>query len=159
KSYFGIQDRDGVEAIGERISGKLRALDEALEPTLPALLSLLDVLVDDAAWRTRDPAQRRQLTLDAVRRLLLLEARARPVLLPLQDLHWVDGETQALLDRLVDSLGSARLLLLVNYRPEHQHAWGNKTAYSQLRLDALPTESAGELLDALLGEDPGLAPI
>ena len=73
-----------------------------------------------------------------------------------EDLHWIDGETQALLDGLVESLGSARLLLLVNYRPEYQHAWGSKTYYSQMRLDALPAESAGELLDALLGDDPGL---
>jgi tetratricopeptide (TPR) repeat protein len=51
------------------------------------------------------------------------------------------------------------VLLVVNYRPEYQHPWGNKTYYSQLRLDALPAESAGELLDALLGEDPGLAPL
>src|SRR5262249_27870145 len=69
---------------------------------------------------------------------------------------WIDGETQALLDTLVESLGSARLLLLVNYRLEYQHSWGSKTYYSQLRLDALPAESAGELLHALLGDDPGL---
>jgi hypothetical protein len=57
--------------------------------------------------------------------------------------HWIDGETQALLDGLVETLGSARLLLLVNYRPEYQHTWGGKTYYSQMRLDALPAESAG----------------
>ena len=73
-----------------------------------------------------------------------------------EDLHWIDSETQAVLDTLVDGLGSARMLLLVNYRPEYQHAWGGKTSYSQLRLDALRAEGAGELLDALLGEDPGL---
>ena len=76
-----------------------------------------------------------------------------------EDLHWIDGETQALLDALVDSLGGARLLLLVNYRPEYQHDWGNKTSYSQLRLDALPAESAEELLDVLLGDDPALVPL
>jgi tetratricopeptide (TPR) repeat protein len=78
---------------------------------------------------------------------------------PSEDLHWIDSETQALLDSLVESLGSARLLLLVNYRPEYQHPWGSKRSYSQMRLDALPAESAGDLLDALLGEDPGLAPL
>src|SRR5262249_55207487 len=73
-----------------------------------------------------------------------------------EDLHWIDGETQALLDSLVDSLGSARLLLLVDYRPEYEQRWGTKTYYSQLRLDALPAESTAELLTALLGADPGL---
>ncbi len=76
-----------------------------------------------------------------------------------EDLHWIDAETQALLDSLVESLPTARLLLLVNYRPEYQHRWGSKTYYTQLRLDPLPAESAAELLEALLGPDPGLAPL
>ena len=75
-------------------------------------------------------------------------APAQPLCLVVEDLHWIDAETQAVLDSLVNSLPTARLLLLVNYRPEYQHAWGSKTYYSQLRLDALPPESAGELLDA-----------
>jgi len=159
KGYFKIQNRDDLREIREKVTGKLLTLDRALEPTLPALLALLDVPVDDAAWRTLDPRQHRQQTLDAVKRLLLREAREQPLLLIFEDLHWIDSETQALLDGLVDSLGSIRLLLLVDYRPEYQHAWGSKTSYSQMRLDALPAESAGVLLDALLGDDPGLAPL
>jgi class 3 adenylate cyclase len=159
KGYFKIQDRDDIREIREKVTGKLLTLDESLKPALPALLTLLDVPVDDPAWRAIDPGQRRQRTLDAMRRLLLREAREQPLLLIFEDLHWIDGETQALLDGLVESLGSARLLLLVNYRPEYQHSWGGKTAYSQMRLDALPAESAGELLEALLGDDAGLAPL
>ena len=157
KGYFKIQGRDDLREIREKVTGKLLTLDRALEPTLPALLALLDVPVDDAAWQTLDPGQRRQRTLDAVKRLLLREAREQALLLIFEDLHWIDSETQAMLDGLVDGLGSARLLLLVNYRPEYQHIWGGKTSYSQLRLDALPAGSAGELLEALLGDDPGLA--
>jgi len=159
KGYFKIQDRDDLREIREKVTGKLLTLDEALRATLPALLALLDVPADDAAWQALDPAERRQRTLDAVKRLLLREARQQPLLLIFEDLHWIDGETQVLLDGLVDSLGSARLLLLVSYRPEYQHAWGGKTSYSQMRLDALPAESAGELLDALLGDEPGLTPL
>ena len=159
KGYFKIQDRDDLREIREKVTGKLLTLDRTLEPTLPGLLALLDVPVDDAAWQTLAPAARRQRTLDAVKGLLLREAREQPLLVIFEDLHWIDSETQALLDGLVESLGSARLLLLVDYRPEYQHAWSSKTSYSQLRLDALPAESAGELLDALLGDDPGLAPL
>ena len=159
KSYFKVQDRDDLRDIRDKVTGKLLTLDRALAPTRPALLALLDVPADDAAWQRLDPGQRRQQTLDAVKRLLLREAREQPLLVIFEDLHWIDGETQALLDRLVDSLGSARLLLLVSYRPEYQHAWGGKPSYSQLRLDALAAGSAGELLDALLGDDPALAPL
>jgi len=122
KGYFKIQDRDDLREIREKVTGKLLTLDRALEPTLPALLAVLDVPVDDASWQTLEPAQRRQQTLNAVRRLLLREAREQPLLVIFEDLHWIDSETQALLDALVDNMGSARLLLLVNYRPEYQHA-------------------------------------
>ena len=83
----------------------------------------------------------------------------QPLLLVFENLHWIDAETQAVLDSLIDSLPTARLLLLVNYRPEYQHGWGNKTYYTQLRLDPLPPASAEELLQALLGDDPSLVPL
>ena len=91
--------------------------------------------------------------------MLLRESQVQPLLLVFEDLHWIDTETQALLDGLVESLPTARLLLLVNYRPEYQHGWGSKTSYTQLRLDPLPPVSAHELLHALLGDDPSLAPL
>src|SRR5262249_48955922 len=106
-----------------------------------------------------DPPQRRQRTLDALKRVLLRESQVQPLVLVFEDLHWIDTETQTLLDSLVESLPTARLLLLVNYRPEHQHGWGSKTYYTQLRLDPLPSASADVFLRALLGDDPSLAPL
>src|SRR5262249_36891313 len=143
----------------EKVLGRVLGLDRALEALLSPILALLDVPVEDPAWTSLDPPQRRQRTLDAVRRLLLRESQVQPLLLVFEDLHWVDSESQALLDSLVESLGSGRLLLLVNYRPEFEHRWGSRSAYSQLRLDALQPESATELLQALLGSDAGLAPL
>jgi class 3 adenylate cyclase/tetratricopeptide (TPR) repeat protein len=159
KAYCRVQERDEPRDIRERVAGKLLMLDRALEPLLTPLLALLDVPVDDSAWDTLDPPQRRQRTLEAVKRLLLRESQVQPLLLVFEDLHWIDSETQALLDSLVESLPTARVLLLVNYRPEYQHAWGGKTYYVQLRIDPLPPESAETLLNALLGEDPMLAPL
>jgi class 3 adenylate cyclase/tetratricopeptide (TPR) repeat protein len=159
KAYFKIHDRETHREIREKVTGKLLTLDESLKPATPALLALLDVPVEDAHWQALDPVQRRRRTLDAVKHLLLRESQGQPVLVVFEDLHWIDAETQVLLDSLVESLPTARLLLLVNYRPEYQHGWGRKTYYAQLRLDALPPESAGELLSALLGADPALDPL
>ena len=157
KAYFKITDRDDQREIREKVTGKLLTLDKALEPTLPAFLTLLDVAVEDQHWQNLDPSQRRKYTLDAVKRLLLRESQVQPLLVVIEDLHWIDSETQALLDSLIESLPTARLLLLVNYRPEYQHGWGSKTFYAQLRIDPLPPESAEELLEALLGSDSSLA--
>src|SRR5262245_20741212 len=168
KGYFKIQDRDDLREIRKKVTGKLLTLDEALKPTLPALLDLCgctdgtclpDASLDDSALLPLDPAQRRQLIFDGVRRLLLREAREQPLLVVFEDLHWIDSETQALLDGLVESLPTAPLFLLVSYRPEYRHAWGSKTYYTQVRLDPLPPESAEELLDVLLGGDASLDPL
>jgi class 3 adenylate cyclase/tetratricopeptide (TPR) repeat protein len=155
-AYFQIEARDDQRRMREKVMGKLLALDRSLEPSLPAFLALLDVPVEDGPWVTLDPPQRRQRSLEAIKRLLLREAQVQPLLLVFEDLHWIDGETQSLLDSLVDSLPVAHLLLLVNYRPEYQHAWGSKTYYRQLRIDPLPPESAAELLETILGRDAAL---
>jgi class 3 adenylate cyclase len=159
KAYCQIEARDEARKAREKAMGKLLALDRALEPTLPAFLALLDVPVEEPQWQALDPPQRRQRTLDALKRLLLRESQVQPLLVAFEDLQWIDTETQALLDSLVESLPTARLLLLVNYRPEYQHGWGGKTYYTQLRLEPLPAESAQELLEALLGTHPGLQPL
>ncbi len=159
KTYFQVDATDEVRKIREKVTGKLLALDEALGAAGPALLALLDVPVDEPAWQSLDPPQRRQRTLDAIKRLLVRESQIRPLLLVFEDLHWIDSETQVVLDVLVESLPAARLLLLVNYRPEYQHAWANRTYYSQLRMDPLQPEGAEDLLDELLGPDPSVEPL
>ena len=156
KTYFGIGDRDDEHALVDKISGKLLALDARFAATMPAFLGLLDLPVDDAAWHALDPLQRRQRTQDAVKSLLRWESRRQVTVLVVEDLHWIDGETQSVLNGLADGLLGSRLLLVVSYRPEYAHDWGGKTYYTQLRIDPLPTTNATELLDGLLGSDPGL---
>jgi class 3 adenylate cyclase len=120
KAYLSIQERDDPREMRDRVTSKL----------LTPLLALLDVPIDDAAWGALDAPQRRQRILEAVKRLLLRESEVQPLVLLFEDLHWIDSESQALLDGLIESLLTARVLLLVTYRPEYQHAWGSKTYYT-----------------------------
>jgi class 3 adenylate cyclase/tetratricopeptide (TPR) repeat protein len=159
KRYCHVEERDDTRTIRAKLTGQVLTLDETLQDTLPALLSLLDALPDESPFLTLDPSQRRQRTLDSLKRVLLRESQVQPLVLVCEDLHWIDSETQALLNSLVESLPTARLLLLVNYRPEYQHGWGSKTYYTQLRLDPLPPASADEFLQALLGDDSSLLPL
>jgi tetratricopeptide (TPR) repeat protein len=159
KRYVHVEEHDDLRTIRAKVTGQVLTLDEGLQEVIPALLSLLDALPDESPFLKLDPPQRRQRILEALKRLLLRESQVQPLLLVCEDLHWIDAETQALLDSLVESLPTARLLLLVNYRPEYQHAWGSKTSFTQLRLDPLPPASADALLQGLLGDGPGLAPL
>src|SRR3989475_874753 len=122
RRYAYLEERDDPRTLRAKVTGQLLTLDEALQDAIPPLLALLDALPDDSPFLTLDPPQRRQRTLAALKRVLLRESQVQPVLLVFEDLHWIDAETQALLDSLVESLPTTRLLLLVNYRPEYQHA-------------------------------------
>jgi tetratricopeptide (TPR) repeat protein/class 3 adenylate cyclase len=159
KAYFQLDPRDDVQTMWAKVADKLLAFDATLQPILPALLVLLDLPVEEPQWQAIEPPQRRQRLMDAVKHLLLRESQVQPLCLVIENLHWIDGETQGFLDSLVESLPAARVLLLDSYRPDYQHSWTSKTYYTQLRLDPLPPESAQELAHAILGHDTSVMPL
>jgi predicted ATPase len=155
--YFGIEPNDDMRRRREKVGGKVLMLDRSLEDALPFLFALLGL--SDAEDQTAQMGLqvRRRRMHEAIKRILFKESLDRPLMLVFEDLHWIDGETQSLLNLLVDSLATARTLLLINYRPEYQHQWGSRTYYTQLRLDPLGRENAEEMLSSLLGNKPELA--
>ncbi len=156
RGYFHIESADSDRVRREKITGKILALDRALEDTLPFVFALIGVEAESAALEGMDAGVRRRRTQDAIKRILLRESRNQPLMMVVEDLHWIDDESQALLNLLADAIASARVLLLVNYRPEYRHDWGGRTHYTQLRLDPLGPEIAREMLDALIGDDVDL---
>ncbi|MGA9724475.1 MAG: adenylate/guanylate cyclase domain-containing protein [Candidatus Binatus sp.] len=159
KNYFAITPDDDARRRREKIAGKILILDRALEDTLPYIFTLLEVAESDDQLARMEPEIRRRRTLDAIKRLLLRESVSQPLIVIFEDLHWLDDGSRALLNLLADSIGTARVLMLVNYRPEFTHNWGNKTYYTQLRLDPLGAESGEEMLKALLDDGHDLAPL
>ena len=160
RKYFEIQERQDQEEIRVDVASRLHARDGELAPFVPAFLALLDIPVEDPEWTALDPLLRRQRTIEGVRRLLLSESRIQPVVLALEDLNWADSETRAVLDAIVEMLPNARILVMVSYRPEYEHAWDERASwYRELRLAPLLPESIETLLGLLLGEDPSLAPL
>ena len=157
--YFGIEAGDDGRKRREKVTGRVIALDCNLEDTLPYLLGLLSLVEGDDSLAQMDGHVRKRRTLEALKRILLRESLNQPLMVIFEDLHWIDEQTQEFLDLLADSIGTAKVLLLVSYRPEYSHQWGSKTYYTQLRLDPLGRESAEEMLSALLGDNRELAPL
>jgi class 3 adenylate cyclase/predicted ATPase len=157
KNYFQITPADDERRKREKVMGRVLALDRGLEEILPSLFSLLGVTAPAVTVQEVDPQVKRQRIFDAVKRLLVRESLNQPLLLLFEDLQWLDSETQEFLVFLSEGLASARILLLVNYRPEYQHGWGSRTYYVQVRLDPLKQEDAEAILGALLEEPAGEA--
>ena len=182
-NYFDINSEDDERRRREKVAGRLSILDPSLENTRPYIFALLGIAekndprqmwehhldrLEEYLRRVQQkqdsmaqmaPELQRRRTLDAIKRILIRESLNQPLIVIFEDLHWIDDETQAFLNLLADSIGTARILLLVNYRPEYRHEWGNKTYFTQLRLDPLGEESAEEMLVGLLGTDRELEPL
>src|SRR5262245_41072192 len=175
RRYFQIADSERNDNIREQVVMHILELDPVLKDVIPPILSLLGALPDEVhppAWTQfeelvdaterylgMDPQQRRRYTFEAIKRMLVRESQRQPLLIVFEDLHWIDSETQAFLDSFVESLPMARIVLLVDYRPEYSHGWGDKSYYTQIRVDPLQPASAEELLQYLLGSNKDLVPL
>ena len=159
KNYFQITAQDNERSCREKVTGRLLTLERSLEEHLPYLLYLLGSIDPGSALPAMDPGIRRQRTFEAIAHLLVRESVDEPLLLFFEDLQWLDSETEAFLNLLIDHVPDARIVLLVNYRPEYSHDWGTRPCYTQLHLEPLGPAEAQGLLTALLGDDRSLAPL
>jgi class 3 adenylate cyclase/tetratricopeptide (TPR) repeat protein len=156
-SYFDIKTEDDARKRREKVNGRIVTLDPSLEDTRPYLFGLLGIVEGEDSLAQMDANIRKRRTLDAIKRILLRESLNQPLIVMFEDLHWIDEQTQEFLNLLADSIANAKVLLLVNYRPQYSHQWNSKTYYTQLRLDPLGKESADEMLAAMLGDGDQLS--
>jgi class 3 adenylate cyclase/tetratricopeptide (TPR) repeat protein len=156
RNYFKIASEHDERARREKVTGRVVALDRSLEDTLPYLFSLFGIAEGADPLAQMDGRIKKRRTLEAIKRIMLFESLNQPLMVIFEDLHWIDEQTQELLNLLADSIAITKILLLVNYRPEYSHQWNCKTYFIQLRLDPLGNESADEMLSALLGDGKDL---
>jgi len=156
RAYLALGATEEAAHIRERIADALPVLDDKPDAA-PALLGLLDALPDTNPFHALDPQERRARTLATLAQLFLRVSHARPLLLVVEDLQWVDSETVRCLDAIVAGLPGARLCLVLTYRSGHEHRWTSKSCYTQLRVDPLSRHGVDLLLRSLLGDHPSLA--
>jgi class 3 adenylate cyclase/tetratricopeptide (TPR) repeat protein len=157
--YFKITAEDDTRRRRQKLRGKLLDLDPSHEDALPYFHALLGIVEGEDPLAQMDTQIRRRRTQEAVKRVLLRESLNKPLMLIVEDIHWIDDETGAFLNVLVDGIANAPVLLLVSYRPQYHHQWGSKTYYTQLRVDPLGKQSAEEMLSTLLGDSTQLVPL
>ncbi len=159
RNYFQITAQDDERRYREKATGRLLTLDRSLEEHLPYLLYLLGIVETGSALLTMDPAIRRRRTFEAITCLLVRESQNQMLMVLIEDLQWLDSETEAFLNVLITEVPDARILLLVNYRPEYRHDGGSQPCYTRLHLEPLGPAEAQGLLTALLGNDASLVPL
>ena len=129
---------------------KIFHLDERLKSTLPPFQDLLSVKVEDDTYLQLEPAAKKIRTFEAIRDLLVRESENKPVILAVEDLHWIDSISEEFLNYLIDWLAGTHILLILLYRPEYTHQWGSKSFYSKIGVDQLTTKSSAQLVQNIL---------
>jgi class 3 adenylate cyclase/tetratricopeptide (TPR) repeat protein len=152
KTYFDIKEDDREFIINKKIKEKISALDEKLAGVIAPFQDLLSLKVEDAAYAALEPRQKREKTFEALRDLFIRESQSKPLVLAIEDLHWIDRTSEEFLDYLIGWLAKARIMLILLYRPEYTHQWGSKSYYSKIGLTQLGTSSSSQLVKAILEE-------
>ena len=158
RSYFDITEGQREYIIKKNIKEKLKEVDEeSLSGSIPAFQDLLSLKIEDEGWHKLEPQQRRERTFESARNLFMHLSKERPLILAVEDLHWMDKTSEEFLSYFIDSMAQSPILLILLYRPEYTHQWGSKTYYSKIGLDQLTLKSSAELVSAIL-EGGNVAP-
>jgi len=144
-----LTDGDPPEAIVRKLRTSLDRLGLSADDALPYLLQFLGVKEGAERLAMVSPDTIRARTFDVLRRVCANASRRRPLVLALEDVHWVDAASEAL-GSLVESLEGLPLLLVLTYRPGYRPPWLNRPHVTQIALQPLSAEDSMGLLSGML---------
>jgi class 3 adenylate cyclase/tetratricopeptide (TPR) repeat protein len=150
RSYFEIREGEREMVIRKRVKERILGLDEKLQGIISPIQDLLSLKVEDEAYLKLEPKQRREKVFEALRDLFIRQSQERPLVLVIEDLHWIDKTSEEFLDYLIGWLANVKVMLVLLYRPEYTHNWGNKSYFNRIGLDQLTIKSSAELVRAIL---------
>jgi class 3 adenylate cyclase/tetratricopeptide (TPR) repeat protein len=156
KAYFEIYEGEPESQAKYRIMEKLRKLDEALVDYLPFLYDLLSFKIEDERYLGMENQYKRSKLFEGAAQLLVKESSSKPLVLAVEDLHWMDKASEEFFTYLMSRLPGSRILLLLLYRPEYLPPWAGQPNYEEIHLNQLSTSTSQELLQCLLPDgEPG----
>jgi class 3 adenylate cyclase/tetratricopeptide (TPR) repeat protein len=150
RSYFEIREGEREMVLRKRVKERILGLDEKLQGIISPIQDLLSLKVEDEAYLKLEPKQRREKVFETLRDLFIRESQKHPLVLVIEDLHWIDKTSEEFLDYLIGWLANVKILLVLLYRPEYTHSWGNKSYFNRIGLDQLTLKSSAELVKAIL---------
>ena len=150
KANFEIQDNDTGQQVRQKVTDFLKMIQVDEPSTLPYLLELLSVKESGIEKMQMSPEARRDRTLEALKRITLKGSELRPLIMAVEDLHWIDSSSEDALKDLLESIPGARIFLIFTYRPEFVHTWGGRSYHSQVTLNRLSNRESLAMIEHVL---------
>jgi predicted ATPase len=151
KSNFDIKEGDGDLGIRKNVKKGLEVLKADEASTLPYLLELFSVKYSGIEQIPMSPEMRRKRMIETLTRIVLKGSEIRPLIMAIEDLHWIDNSSEEVLKHLLESISGARVLLIFTYRPEFLHTWGGRSYHNQVNLNRLSNREILIMVSDLLG--------
>ncbi|UCF84548.1 MAG: hypothetical protein JSV50_02640, partial [Desulfobacteraceae bacterium] len=151
KSNFNVQEGEGDSSIKEKVRNGLNVLGADEASTLPYLLELLSVKDSGIDKIMMSPEGKKDRIIEALKRIVLKGSKIRPLIMAIEDLHWVDNSSEDVLKYLLESIPGSTVFLILTYRPEFVHTWGAKSYHSQVMLNRLSNRETLAMVTHLLG--------
>ncbi len=152
KNFFEIHEDDAEAVIKTRISSRLMNLNTNLNDIEPPLHEVFSLSVEDETYLNLEPRIRRERIFEAIRMLFVAQSQVNPLVIVVEDLHWIDRTSEDFLAFLINLMASAKILLILLYRPEYTPAWVSKTYYTQIRVGQLSRKTSEELVQSILAD-------
>ena len=153
KSNFDIRESDIDHQIKDKVKRSLKQLKVDKASTLPFLLELLSVKDSGIDQISMSPEARKDQMIETMIRIPLKGSEMRPLIMAIEDLHWIDKSSEEVLKYLLESISGAKILLIFTYRPEFVHTWGGKSYHSQVNLNRLSNRESLAMATYLLGTE------
>src|SRR5262249_25672247 len=150
REYFGLDSTRSETHAKQQIATRLMDLGSNRQLVEPYLHNLLAYKVEDQHFATLPPDLIRERTVNALVTLALDIARRQPLVLIVEDVHWIDKATEEVIGSLAEALSDAHLMLVLGYRPEYLNAWVTKPYHLRIPINVLPDASSAELVRAIL---------
>jgi len=153
KSNFDIRESDSHDKIEEKVKNRLKQLDIDEASTLPYLLELLSVKDSGIDQIPLSPEGKKDRLIETMIQIPLKDSEIRPLIMVIEDLHWMDKSSEEVLKYLLESISGARILLVFTYRPEFVHTWGGRSYHNQVNLNRLSNRESLAMTTYLLGTE------
>jgi class 3 adenylate cyclase/tetratricopeptide (TPR) repeat protein len=157
RSIFNITDDDKEFIVKRKINYAITNLYDQFKSLNSSFQDILSLKVDDEEFTKLEPNKKREKIFEAIRDLLIRMSQEKPLVIAVEDLHWIDKTSEEFLNYFIDWLANTQILLILLYRPEYTHQWGSKSFYTKIGVDQLDMSSSGDLVKAIL-EEGAVAP-
>jgi predicted ATPase/class 3 adenylate cyclase len=153
KRNFEIEEGDSEEIVIRKIDEGLDPLGKEAKESAPYLRFLLSVDPGDSLLHSMDAQGRRRMIFESIRLMTVLGSKLKPLILVLEDLHWIDRDSEDFLKYIMNTLPSLPVMLLLTYRPGYIHPFGERTFFNRISLKPLRDLESLDLTKEIIGVD------